>query len=288
MSKSVHLYDGWRVIQERTSNNVPVVSYTRGTDLSGSLEGAGGISGLLGRSDGYSSGSFTTNNFYHCDGNGNVTFMLNSSQSKVAEYRYDPFGNLVSGSGALAAANKYRFSSKEWVDIDNTFTSEITGLYYYGYRFYAPTLQRWPNRDLINESGFKLQGNRGNFDLDAENNLYTFVGNQPLSHVDGLGLLPDYPGWPPPQRPVPPEPPRLHEYTCKITCIPTGSTGEISFLWFGQAVDMGNCCQGAAIVFCGCGGGAFAETIARAYFAKCIIDLSGGPPWPPSRPPPRP
>ena len=35
-----------RVIQER---NVPQVTYTRGLDLSGSLEGAGGIGGLLGR-----------------------------------------------------------------------------------------------------------------------------------------------------------------------------------------------------------------------------------------------
>jgi hypothetical protein len=50
--------------------------------------------------------------FYHADGNGNITYMLNSSQSKVAEYRYDPFGNTVSQSGTLAEANVYRFSSK--------------------------------------------------------------------------------------------------------------------------------------------------------------------------------
>jgi hypothetical protein len=45
-----------RMIQERNASNVPTVSYTRGTDLSGSLEGAGGIGGLLARSSGYSSG----------------------------------------------------------------------------------------------------------------------------------------------------------------------------------------------------------------------------------------
>src|SRR5713226_212002 len=40
-----------RVIQERTgTNNTPAVSYTRGLDLSGTLEGAGGIGGLLARS----------------------------------------------------------------------------------------------------------------------------------------------------------------------------------------------------------------------------------------------
>src|SRR5882724_7443555 len=38
-----YIYDGLRVIQERNVNNTPNLSYTRGNDLSGSLEGAGGI-----------------------------------------------------------------------------------------------------------------------------------------------------------------------------------------------------------------------------------------------------
>ena len=45
-----YIYDGWRVIQERDNSNTPTVSYTRGSDLSGSMEGAGGIGGLLARS----------------------------------------------------------------------------------------------------------------------------------------------------------------------------------------------------------------------------------------------
>jgi hypothetical protein len=48
-----YLYDGMRVIQERSSANTPTVAYTRGSDLSGSMEGAGGIGGLWGRSHGY-------------------------------------------------------------------------------------------------------------------------------------------------------------------------------------------------------------------------------------------
>jgi hypothetical protein len=67
---------GWRVIQERDGANNPLVSYTRGNDLSGSMEGAGGIGGLLARSSGYSAGNFTPHNFYFADGNGNVTFLL--------------------------------------------------------------------------------------------------------------------------------------------------------------------------------------------------------------------
>jgi len=62
-----------RVIQERDGSNTPAVSYTRGNDLSGNMEGTGGIGGLLDRSHGYSSGNWSTHNFYHADGNGNVT-----------------------------------------------------------------------------------------------------------------------------------------------------------------------------------------------------------------------
>jgi len=45
----ISIYDGFRVIQERDSNSIPTVSYTRGRDLSGRLQGAGGIGGLLAR-----------------------------------------------------------------------------------------------------------------------------------------------------------------------------------------------------------------------------------------------
>src|SRR5262249_40845579 len=133
---------------ERDSNSVPTVSYTRGNDLSGTMEGAGGIGGLLARSSGYSSGNWTTHNFYFADGNGNVTYMLNSSQNMVARYRYDPFGSTISSTGSLASANVYRFSSKE-IHVNS-------GMYYYGYRFYDSNLQRWINRDPIDELGFTL------------------------------------------------------------------------------------------------------------------------------------
>jgi hypothetical protein len=128
-----YIYDGRLVIQERNGSNTPMVSYTRGVDFSGSFPGAGGIGGLLARSHGYSGGSWSTHNFYHSDGNGNITYLLNSSQGMAALYRYDPYGRLLYSSGSLAGANLYRFSSKE-IHVNS-------GLYYYGYRFYDP---KWP------------------------------------------------------------------------------------------------------------------------------------------------
>src|SRR2546422_9847928 len=110
--------------------------------------------------------------------------MVNSSQSKVAEYRYDPFGNLISKSGSLADANVYRFSSKE--------IHANSGMYYYLYRFYDPNLQRWINRDPVNELGHRLLRR----DLSTgsvphrteEENLYAFVHDDPIDVVDALGL----------------------------------------------------------------------------------------------------
>jgi RHS repeat-associated protein len=176
-----YVYDGWRVIQERDVNKTPTVSYTRGLDLSGSLEGAGGIGGLLARSDGYSSGNFTSHAYYHADAGGNITFMLDANQSLVASYRYDPFGNTISKAGTLADANTYRFSSKEI--FPNT-SSANDAIYYFGYRFYDPYLQRWINRDPIREKGGP--------------NLFSFCRNAPIRHVDALGLTMSFaPGTPP-------------------------------------------------------------------------------------------
>jgi RHS repeat-associated protein len=181
-SETRYVYDGMRVIQERNSGNTPTASYTRGSDLSGSLEGAGGIGGLLARSHGYSggTGNWSTHNCYHADGNGNITYLVNSSQTLAASYRYDPYGNTISSSGTLASANVYRFSSKEF--------HANSGLYYYGYRWYHPNLQRWPNRDPLGELGFELLRRSGESVESSSVNLYRFVGNDPLRNVDSIGL----------------------------------------------------------------------------------------------------
>jgi RHS repeat-associated protein len=175
----LYIYDGWRVIQERDTNNVPTVSYTRGNDLSASMEGAGGIGGMLARSSGYSGGNWATHNYYFADGNGNIAYMLNSSQAMVASYRYDPFGNTISSSGTLASAN--RFSSKE-IHVNS-------GMYHYGYRFYDPNLQRWINRDPISERGFRTVVKQAKMHTAVEENtLYVAFSNDPLNKYDAFGL----------------------------------------------------------------------------------------------------
>ncbi len=184
----VLVHDGMRALQAQTTTNGPQVTSTRGTNLSGSMEGAGGIGGLLGRSHGYSAGNWSTHNYYHADGNGNVTYLVNSSQTLAARYRYDAYGNLLSiweSFYNLGTANTYRFSSKE--------VHLLTGLYYYGYRWYAPNVQRWVSSDPLGEPGFEyLRDSRkplmmGEAVLQRAN-LYEFCYNSPEQFIDRFGL----------------------------------------------------------------------------------------------------
>ena len=89
-----------------------------------------------------------------------------------ARYVYDPFGNVLAKSGPLADANTYRFSSQEY--------HQPSGLLLYMYRPYDPNLQRFLNRDPIQELGGL--------------NLYGLVGNSPVAYVDPFGL--DWASWP--------------------------------------------------------------------------------------------
>ena len=165
---TIYVYDRMLPIQERSGfNNHVHVTYTRGLDLSagqaglsGTFQGAGGIGGLLARTD-----TNANSTLYFADGAGNITTLINSSGIKQASYLYDPFGNLLSMSGPQAAPNHYRFSSKE---ID-----PLSGDYYFGYRFYSPNLQRWRNADPIG--------------LWGGLNVHRFIYNNPLSWVNPWG-----------------------------------------------------------------------------------------------------
>lgn len=165
-----YIYDKSLVIQERDINNLPHTSYTRGRDIGGNLQGAAGIGGLLALS--LSSAAATQHYYYHAGGTGNILALINSECSIAAKYSYDPFGNTLSSCGAIAGINVYGFSSKE--------IHAKTGMLYFGYRFYLPSLQRWLNRDPIHERGGV--------------NLFAFVLNDPITRNDFYGLAGD-PGY---------------------------------------------------------------------------------------------
>jgi len=173
-----YIYDVNLVVQERDANNLPDITYTRGSDLSGALQNAGGIGGLLAMSQ--FAAVDPVSYYYHTDENGNVTALINTQQVIVARYLYDPFGVMLAMSGPAAGANRYRFSSKEW--------HASSGLLYYLYRYYDANLQRWLNRDPLEESGFELIRHGLYSPHGDPANLYLFVKNAPANTVEYLGL----------------------------------------------------------------------------------------------------
>jgi RHS repeat-associated protein len=156
-----YIYDGWNPIAEYNTTYALTKTYTWGIDLSGSMQGAGGVGGLLSVTDG------TGTYFPTFDGNGNVSEYLDSNGSTVAHYEYDPFGKTTVATGTKAQDFAHRFSTKP---LDTT-----TGLYYYGYRFYDPETGRWPSRDPIQELGGL--------------NLYGFLRNNSIGKWDYLGMV---------------------------------------------------------------------------------------------------
>jgi len=170
------LWDNWNIISETTVSPIPnssllttnSVSYVWGIDLSGSLQGAGGVGGLLAvvRDDGVYAPTY--------DGNGNISeyIVLETGNSQletgsvVAHYEYDAFGNTVVQCGDLADSFSFRFSTK--------YRENETGVLHYEMRPTRLDIGHWLNRDPI--------GERGGL------NLYGFVGNNPITKTDKLGL----------------------------------------------------------------------------------------------------
>jgi RHS repeat-associated protein len=185
-SAIISLYDGWNCIAEyERDRELPTAllkTQLWGKDLSGSLQGAGGVGGLLAISNppyhtpdpssDASDGSYIPAAIHYptYDGNGNVIEYLTGSGTTVCHFDYDPFGNqsidYFSNTILFSHLLTYRFSTKPR-DIE-------TGLSYYGYRYYDPLGGRWINRDPIQERGGA--------------NLYGFVGNRPPSYIDNTGL----------------------------------------------------------------------------------------------------
>ena len=146
------LYDGWRPVVEtvaKPSGGTDRIEYHWGKDLSGALDGAAGVGGLL---------YVKRNGAIYVpfgDAFGNVMGYWDEQGAIVAEYAYDAFGRTVAKSGTMADVFSIRYSTK-YYDAE-------TGMYYYGKRYYVVVLCRWLTRDPIEEQGGV--------------NLYEFCGN---------------------------------------------------------------------------------------------------------------
>ncbi len=105
------------------------------------------------------------------DLHGNITTLLDAETGQVVEfYRLSAFGETLSydqnGQALNSPINPWRFSCKR--------LDEETNFVYFGRRYYDPSLGRWITADPL---GFT-----------AGPNLYAYVNNAPLTHIDLYGL----------------------------------------------------------------------------------------------------
>ena len=156
-NKYYYIYDGWAVVAVvNGANGTLLESYTRGVGL------AGDVGTLIAAR--HHAGTYNNQVIYlHSNHRGDVILARNGATT-IGAYDYAPYGALRSTSGAYDS--RFKFSSKE--------RDASTDIYYFGYRFYDPNLQRWLNRDPLGEAGGI--------------NLYAFCYNDPINMFDPLGL----------------------------------------------------------------------------------------------------
>ncbi|WP_440830751.1 RHS repeat domain-containing protein [Pseudomonas fragariae (ex Marin et al. 2024)] len=100
---------------------------------------------------------------------GSSTLELDQQGGLISQESYYPFGGTAWWAARSAVEAKYktvRYSGKE---------RDASGLYYYGFRYYAPWLQRWINPDPAG-------------DVDGLN-AYNFVSNNPVMLIDKDGRI---------------------------------------------------------------------------------------------------
>lgn len=103
-----------------------------------------------------------------CDALGSSTLELDGAARLLSQESYYPYGATAwwAAKNAIEGSYKFvRYSGKE---------RDASGLYYYGYRYYAPWLARWISADPGD-------------DIDGLN-LYAMARGNPVSRVDGQGL----------------------------------------------------------------------------------------------------
>ncbi|PVZ54403.1 RHS repeat protein [Pseudomonas sp. B1(2018)] len=116
---------------------------------------------------------------------GSSTLELDHEAGVLTQEHYYPFGGTACWAGKSALVAQYktiRYSGKE---------RDATGLYYYGYRYYAPWLQRWMSSDpagTVNGlSFFCFVANNPIYLNDIDGRFYEWEGDEIERHITANG-----------------------------------------------------------------------------------------------------
>lgn len=155
---TINVWDGWNLIEERTSGNGLIYSYIQGAGVDEMVRRTGGSTTL----------------WYYQDGRGNTSHLADDSGNLKERYTYDhagtkkvydPAGNPRPGGSIFA--NRFLFQGRDY--------SAELGLYDYRNRIYFPEWGRFLQPDPIGFGG----------DLG---NIYRYCGGDPVNGRDPSGL----------------------------------------------------------------------------------------------------
>ena len=155
------LWDDTDLVAILDHTNGLVMSFLRPFDMIGSFHNSGCAGAVL-------AVNIATNglHFIASDGNRNVVCLVSGvTGAQAGNYEYDPYGNPLRKNGEVQ--NVLGFGTQ--------FFDSLSGQLQYLYRAGRPSIGRWLSRDPIEETGGR--------------NLYAFVVNNPINHVDQHGLL---------------------------------------------------------------------------------------------------
>ncbi|MDD2231020.1 MAG: hypothetical protein PHY48_16655, partial [Candidatus Cloacimonetes bacterium] len=172
-----YIWDGFNIAAEIIIDHIiPATNinyYTWGIDLSGTLQGAGGVGGLL--CDTKTSSTGTNTYLAVGDANGNITEYIDNTGAVAAHGEHSTFGE-TKLSGAQKDDFTHWFSSKPF--------DKETGFVVYQRRYYEPILCRWLSTDPITEDGgLNLYGVTYNNSI----NLFDILGREASSVSKGYG-----------------------------------------------------------------------------------------------------
>ena len=148
---TMYIWDGMNIIATANADGSLREYFTRGIGI------VGDVGSLIAETR--FTGGTTSTAYLHSNWRGDVVMAAIPTGTVVGEYAYTIFGEPLSATGSYTP--RFGFSSKE---------RDASGLVYYGFRYYSPSLCSWISEDPIGEEGGI--------------NLYQFCFNNPLNRVD--------------------------------------------------------------------------------------------------------